>query len=95
MRKDGLRKLWFALVYAGAGTTAAAQDSVTVVADPSIGKGGLRRLILGNHYRDLWTAPVNVARLDLAREAGGLTPTRKGGGLQTRSLRFKGGDGKE
>lgn len=76
-------------------TGASAQDSVTVVADPDLGRGGLRRALLGDHYRDLWTTPVRVARLDLAREGGGLTPTRRGGGLQTRSLRFSGGDGKQ
>ena len=88
-----LRSLLLATIIAA--SNAFAQDSVTVVADSTIGKGGLRRLILGDHYRDLWLAPVKVAKLDLAREGGGLTPTRKGGGLQTVSLRFKGGDGKQ
>jgi hypothetical protein len=62
---------------------------------PDLGKSGFRRWILGDHYRDLWTTPIRVPKLDLAREGGGLTPTRRGGGLQTRSLRFRGGDGKE
>ena len=95
MRADALRTFCFALVFAGAGSVASAQDSVTVVADPDLGKGKIRRVILGDHYRDLWLTPIRVPMLDLAREGGGLTPTRKGGGLQTRSLRFKGGDGKE
>jgi Omp85 superfamily domain len=73
----------------------AAQDSISVVADPEIGNGRLRRLFLGDHYRDLWLTPFRVPHLDLGRYAGGLTPLRRGGGLQTKSLRFKGGDGKE
>ncbi|HEX9893420.1 MAG TPA: BamA/TamA family outer membrane protein [Gemmatimonadales bacterium] len=72
-----------------------AQDSVSIVPDPDIHRGGLRRWLLGDHYRDLWTIPLRVPKLDLAREAGGLRPLRKGGGLQTKSLRFRGGDGKE
>lgn len=95
MRRDGSRMLWFALLYAGAATDVVAQDSVTVVADSTLGTGWFRRAILGDHYRELWTTPLRVAKLDLNTEYGGLTPTRKGGGLQTRSLRFKGGDGKE
>jgi hypothetical protein len=95
MRRDGSRMLWFALLYAGAATDVVAQDSVTVVADSTLGTGWFRRAILGDHYRELWTAPLRVVKLDLNSEYGGLTPTRKGGGLQTRSLRFKGGDGKE
>jgi len=74
---------------------ALAQDSVTVVADPDLGRSGFRRWLLGDHYRDLWTTPIRVALLDLARDGGGLTPVRRGGGLQTRSLRLRGGDGKQ
>ena len=95
MRRDGLGVLWCAVLCAGAGTEATAQDSVTVIADSTLGSGWFRRAILGNHYRNLWTTPVRVPVLDVTKEYGGLTPTRKGGGLQTRSLRFKGGDGKE
>jgi hypothetical protein len=57
--------------------------------------GGLHRWLFGSHYRDLWTTPVMVPVLDLRRFAGGLRPTEKGGGKQTRSLRFQGADGRE
>jgi hypothetical protein len=57
--------------------------------------GALRRLILGRHYRDLWTTPIQVELLDLESFAGGLEPLRTGGGQQTRSLRFAGADGSE
>ncbi|MDZ7267343.1 MAG: BamA/TamA family outer membrane protein [candidate division KSB1 bacterium] len=58
-------------------------------------RGGLHRFFFGAHYRDVWAAPVTVAVLDLADFAGGLTPSKKGGGLQTKSLRFNSGDGRE
>lgn len=57
--------------------------------------GGLWRALFGRHYRDVWSDSIQVDVLDLTTEAGGLTPTRTGGGLQTRSLRFDGADGEE
>jgi len=57
--------------------------------------GWLHRLFLGSHYRDLWTTPVQAELLDLDSVAGGLRPTARGGGQQTRSLRFKGADGRQ
>jgi hypothetical protein len=69
-------------------------DSVTVVAGPDYGAGGMRKLLLGEDYRNLWTTPVRVEVLDLDF-AGGLTPVRTGGGNQTTSLRFQGADGRE
>lgn len=51
--------------------------------------------ILGKHWRDLWTTEIQVEIIDLEKFAGGLTPLKKGGGLQTKSLRLKGNDGNE
>ena len=73
----------------------AAQDSVTVVAGARYQAGGLRRLLLGHTYRELWTTPIKVPVLDLRRFAGGLTPSKLGGGNQTKSLRFVAPDGSE
>lgn len=65
----------------------------------SAGDGyGVSRLgafFLGDRYRKVWEIPVTVPIIDLERTAGGLTPLRVGGGLQTKSLRLKGGDGDE
>ena len=36
--------------------------------------GAFHRLVLGRHYRDLWTTPIEVEVLDLSTFAGGLTP---------------------
>ncbi|GAB3901385.1 metallophosphoesterase [Larkinella knui] len=53
------------------------------------------RMLLGENYRQVWQSPVSVPVLDLRREAGGLKPLQRGGGMQTFSLRLAGNDGKE
>src|ERR1044071_4314715 len=72
-----------------------ARDSVTITPGAQYRAGGLHRFFFGTRYRALWTTPIRVPVLDLGRYAGGLKPTRKGGGMQTRSLRFLGADGRE
>ncbi|HEX8693933.1 MAG TPA: BamA/TamA family outer membrane protein [Longimicrobium sp.] len=69
--------------------------TTSVVAGEEYRAGPLKRWLLGREYRPLWTEPVQVEVLDLGAFAGGLTPTRRGGGNQTISLRFQGGDGRE
>ncbi|MEE8146291.1 MAG: BamA/TamA family outer membrane protein [Longimicrobiales bacterium] len=68
----------------------------TVVATPQgrYDAGGLHRFFLGGLNRDLWPLPIEVQVLDLDRYAGGLTILRRGGGLQTTSLRLRGADGR-
>jgi len=66
-----------------------------VTPGPDYGAGSLHRLLMGAHYRDLWTTPIAVDVLDLDREAGGLTPTACGGGRQTKSVRFRAAGGRE
>jgi hypothetical protein len=78
---------------AGAGAQNARPDTMIVQAGPHYAAGGLHRLLFGADYRALWTAPLAVEVLDLRTYAGGLTPTTAGGGFQTKSLRFRGGDG--
>ncbi|HMB92619.1 MAG TPA: BamA/TamA family outer membrane protein, partial [Rhodothermales bacterium] len=71
-------------------------DSTAVVKpNPDAQAGALRRFFLGDLHRDAWTASVRVPYIDLGTEAGGLTPVKRGGGLQTTSLRLEGADGKE
>src|SRR5688572_20470207 len=57
--------------------------------------GWFHEVFFGAHWRDLWTTPVKVGVVDVTKYGGGLTPTEKGGGFQTKGLKFKGGDGKE
>jgi hypothetical protein len=78
------------------GTRVEAQSRDTVVTPgPGYAAGGFHRWLFGSHYRDLWTTPVRVPVLDLQTFAGGLHPTGRGGGKQTKSLRFKGADGRQ
>ncbi|MAT39764.1 MAG: hypothetical protein CL946_09195 [Ectothiorhodospiraceae bacterium] len=68
-------------------------DTVRISAGPQYQAGWLHRLFFGSHWRDLWTTEFSVPVLDLETYAGGLTPVRLGGGMQTKSLRFLGADG--
>ncbi|HEY8256047.1 MAG TPA: BamA/TamA family outer membrane protein [Gemmatimonadales bacterium] len=70
-------------------------QTVTEPAGAQYGAGWLHRFFLGSHYRDLWTTPVSAEVLDLDTIGGGLRATKRGGGQQTKSLRFKGADGRE
>ena len=70
-------------------------DTVVVTPGAHYRSGGLHALLFGRHYRDLWTTPIRVEVLDLRRFAGGLHPTQRGGGKQTRSLRFQSANGPE
>ena len=73
----------------------AGNHRVTVVPGSHYAAGWLHRLLLGEHWRDLWTSPLDADVLDLGSFAGGLTPTKRGGGRQTKSLQFRGLNGKE
>lgn len=89
----------FALLAAAPLAAAPAQvsDSLatrTIIAGPQFAKSGFHRFFFGSDYRDLWTTPIQVPVLDLAREAGGLTPVRRVGGRQTKALALKGKDGR-
>ncbi len=72
-----------------------AKDSVTLVSSTKYEKGAIHRFLFGDNYRDIWATPIKVPVLDIADFAGGLKPTETGGGMQTRSLKFKGADGRE
>jgi Omp85 superfamily domain len=82
---------------------AAAQESdkdyflgyTNVIADSELQASSFVRFFLGDHWRDVWTTSVKLPILDLTKFAGGLTPTKLGGGQQTKSLHFIGKDGKK
>ena len=54
---------------------------------------GTTRAVFGAGYRDLWATETDFEVLDLGAAGGGLTPIKRGGGLQTTSLRLQGADG--
>ncbi|HEY0673798.1 MAG TPA: BamA/TamA family outer membrane protein [Longimicrobiales bacterium] len=70
-----------------------AQNVVTKPADAGHAAGALHRALFGSGYRDTWTVPITVPVLDLNTFAGGLTAFQEGGN-QSRTLRFRGADGK-
>ena len=68
-------------------------QSGKVAAGPEYEAGSIKRFFMGDHYRDSWTAEVEVPYLNLDTAKGGLTAIKKGGGRQTLSLKFQGGNG--
>ena len=71
-------------------------DSIRVSIAPDYNKvGKLHRRFFGNGYRSSWAAPVWLRVCYLSKEKGGLAVVKKGGGLQTKSLRLKDSSGKE
>jgi len=50
---------------------------------------------MGTNYRKEWNTPITVPVLNLSKEHGGLTPVKRGGGKQTKSLRFEAPDGRQ
>jgi len=54
-----------------------------------------KQLWWGSHYRKEWTTPVTFSVLHFNTLHGGLTPVRRGGGHQTKTLRMTSRDGHE
>jgi hypothetical protein len=68
---------------------------VKIVAAPRYKAGPIHKALMGPTYRQLWITPVEVEVLDLRSFAGGLKPVSRGGGKQTKSLKFASSDGRE
>jgi hypothetical protein len=56
---------------------------------------GSRTFWMGANYRKEWNTPITVPVLYLSKEHGGLTPIKRGGGKQTKSLRLEDASGRE
>ena len=61
---------------------------------PEYDRSGYFKAHFGEGYRKLWTAPFDAKVLDLRTYAGGLTPVRQVGSMQSIGLALKGADGK-
>ena len=70
-------------------------DTVIVTPGEMYKAGGFHRFFLGDNYREEWTTPIKVPVLDLKSFHGGLKPTKIGGGMQAKSLRFVAPDSSE
>ncbi|MFB3132584.1 MAG: hypothetical protein ACE10K_08700, partial [Rhodothermales bacterium] len=71
-----------------------ADSTITLAAEPAYKAGAIHRFFVGSNMRKVWTAEVEVPYLDLGMY-GGLTPVKRGGGLQTTSIRLENPDGKQ
>jgi hypothetical protein len=84
-----------ALAVPGVAPAHGATKTRKVTVGPQYGAGGFHRAMLGSSYRALWTTPIEVEELDLAAEAGGLSPWKRLGGMETKILALKGRDGRD
>ena len=90
------RLLITAIIAACAAPVAAtAQQTVRIVPGPEYEAGPLKRTLLGDGWRSIWLTGINVPVFDIGTYAGGLKVTTKGGGNQTKTLRFATNDGRE
>lgn len=69
-------------------------DSATA-AGGSFNNSGARAFWMGANYRKEWNTPITVPVLQISKEHGGLTPIKRGGGKQTKSLRLEDANGRE
>jgi len=58
-------------------------------------KGKFQQFAMGNNYRNIWNAPVELPVFDIGNEKGGLSIIKRGGGQQTRSIRMETKNGKQ
>ena len=69
-------------------------DSVTA-SGSHFSTSNSRMFWMGSNYRKEWNTPLRVPVINLAAEHGGLTPIRKGGGKQTKSLKLTDPQGRQ
>lgn len=71
-------------------------DSVTVAVHPSYDQvSSFHRKLFGENYRKEWAAPTRLPVIRLSEYHGGLIPSKRGGGMQSKSLRLEDKEGKE
>ncbi len=70
------------------------RESASVYLDKEVEKSKFYKYIWGERYRKYYGTKVNVPTVNLDTLFGGLTPTRKGGGHQSKSLQLIDKEGK-
>lgn len=65
------------------------------MAGPQFKASGWKQIWWGKHWRKEWLTPVGFRYFDIDTTIGGLKPTKRGGGHQTKSLRMLNKDGRE
>ncbi len=72
------------------------KETASAVGNPKLKRDRERPGMRGNNYRQEWTTTIeNIPVFDIGNEKGGLTPIKRGGGLQTISLRLQAKDDKQ
>ncbi|NQZ44291.1 MAG: metallophosphoesterase [Flavobacteriaceae bacterium] len=72
-----------------------AQVEASVYSDAEIDKTGFYKTVWGDRYREFYATKVKAPTVRLDTLFGGLTPVRKGGGHQSKSLRLQHEDGRQ
>ncbi|MDO5968535.1 metallophosphoesterase [Flavivirga aquimarina] len=67
----------------------------SIYSDEETTKSGFYKMLWGERYRDAFSTKVKAPTVRLDTLLGGLTPVRKGGGHQSKSLRLRDREGKE
>jgi len=70
-------------------------DSAEAIGSGKFKAGGFRKMLIGKNYRNEWGEKIKVPVLNIGNYMGGLTPLRRGGGHQTKSLRLEDMKGNE
>lgn len=68
-------------------------STILMAANKSYKAGAIKEFVFGKHYRSAWIEPISVPVIDIGTDHGGLTLLKKGGGMQTKSLRVRAKDG--
>lgn len=70
-------------------------DSMTVAGNSAFKINGGKKFWMGSNYRVEWKTPITVPVINMSTEKGGLTPVKRGGGKQTKSLRLEDPTGRQ
>ncbi|KAA8483409.1 calcineurin-like phosphoesterase family protein [Arcticibacter tournemirensis] len=71
-------------------------DSTTVAIRPDYEKASnWHRKLFGENYRKEWATETKLPLIRISEISGGLRPTKRGGGMQSKSLRLEDKNGKE
>ena len=71
------------------------QITASISSEEETNKGGIYKALWGERYRDAFSKQVTVPTVNLDTLFGGLTPIRKGGGHQSKSIRLEDKQGRE
>ena len=71
------------------------RESASIYTKEAIDKSGFYEKLWGKHYRESYGTDVNVPVVLLDTLMGGLTPVKRGGGQQSKSLRLEDKKGKQ